>query len=163
VLYDVPQPNLSKSNQFMVSADSGVTNMGCAEGLTLEQSRTWGAASANAHDCPGEAEARVALKAALPLAEAALKLLGTTPCPSLIEQYARVRRILGISTELAAAVSPQQQATAQVRALSTVLDFLLLWYWYWVIIVVNPTSSWHVMTASWAAFSQNVTSQPNCR
>ena len=61
-----------------------------------------------------DSSARAALQAAVPLAEAALKLLADAPCQSLIEQYARTRQLLGMSTDVAGVVSASQQSTAQV-------------------------------------------------
>ena len=62
--------------------------------------------------------ARTALQAAVPLADAALKLLANAPCQSLIEQYARTRQLLGMSTDVAGVVSASQQSTAQVCLMS---------------------------------------------
>jgi hypothetical protein len=63
---------------------------------------------------PGEADARDQLKHALPAAENSLKAVGDAPCQSLVQIYARIQQLLGMSADIASVVSPAQQRTTKV-------------------------------------------------
>lgn len=68
-----------------------------------------------ANAAPIPADLQETLRGVSALLEQTLQRLADTPCVSLLEQYARLQRLLGAPDQMAKGLQPVHQAIAQVR------------------------------------------------